>query len=649
MRHTVLLVALAACTPSGSKDTLDTDVDTDTSPPVADDLANPIVPEIALLPWPSDQYLVDDATTRTGRRISLPEDLLPEALTAAMFAADDGFTRVPPIVTAVPGGVDPASLPDPDDWGATTQIGSPVLLLRAGDFRPWPLLAEVDATADDPEQASLLLRPHRPLDADTTWVVLITTALQTVAGAPIPRSEATVALLADDPGDDRAMRSWQPRFELVREALRKVGMSPDDVAQAWTFTTKSEGSVLEPTLAMQDAAAQAPSDAYVLEAPTMVDASRSNGELASCAPDCQLVYGTLTVPDFLDADKRLRRDDAGMPVAQGTRDVPFLITVPRSLTGPRPVVLFGHGFFSAIEESTWGNLFGGLEQWQMAAVTTKFLGFAEEDLLESAAVLGGQLDRLDTIVAQQLQSHVSFTVLHRALTDHLAAELELDLDAGKVKPLDGTNVPYMGISNGGTQGLVLMTTSPVLDRGGLVVAGGGWSHMLQRAAQWSTLGGALSGKYADSRELQLAVSMLQQVFDPVDSLNYIQHLVDDRLPGRAPEAELLLVEAVRDTQVSNLVSRWVAGAAGFPLIQPSVADVWGLDPVSAPRPDGAPGGIGFEIYDEGAGPLPEGNVPPLENKVHDHVRLRSDYREQMGLFLETGKVVRTCDGVCDPE
>ncbi|MCA9570151.1 MAG: hypothetical protein KC656_20040, partial [Myxococcales bacterium] len=223
------------------------------------------------------------------------------------------------------------------------------------------------------------------------------------------------------------------------------------------------------------------------------------------------MYGTLTVPDFLDADKRLRRDDAGMPVAQGTRDVPFLITVPRSLTGPRPVVLFGHGFFSAIEEPTWSNLFQGLQQWEMPAVTTKFLGFAEVDLGTTATVLIDEYDRLDTVIAQQLESHVAFTMVHRMITEHLADTLEVDLGQGAIKPLDASNVPYMGISNGGTQGLVLMATSPVLSRGALVVPGGGWAHMLQRAAQWKTLGAFVSGRYYDARDLQIAMSLMQQV------------------------------------------------------------------------------------------------------------------------------------------
>jgi hypothetical protein len=34
--------------------------------------------------------------------------------------------------------------------------------------------------------------------------------------------------------------------------------------------------------------------------------------------------------------------------------------------------------------------------------------------------------------------------------------------------------------------------------------------------------------------------------------------------------------------------------------------------------------------------------------VHGDVRKPDDYREQMGLFLETGEVVRTCDGPCGP-
>lgn len=631
MRLLPVLLALMACAPTDP----DTSPDTDATVVRADDRPNPLVPEIGLFPWPSDQYLVPDDTTVTGRRLSLPDAHVPDGLAADMFAAEDGFSRVVPILAYLPGGVSPSSLPDPEAWDATLQDDSPVMLVRIDTGERVPLLAENDATEPDPTLATLVLRPHRALAANTRYAVLLRTSLTTVDGVPHQARGDFADLLAGTGRDDRAVQAVAPDVAAAVAAAGAQGIPPEELALAWTFHTRSAEQVTGPALSMQDQAMDAPSDGYTLDAP-IEEADRV------------LIYGTLTTPNFLDATQHFVLDEEGAPIQQGTMQAPFLITIPKTVTQTRPAVLFGHGFFSAIEEPTWGNLFDGLARWQMAAVTTKFFGFAEEDLLGSAAALGGDRIELDTIITQQLQSHVNFTMVHRMLTEHLADTLELGEGEAAFRPLDATNVPYMGISNGGTQGLVLMTTSPVLDRGGLVVAGGGWTHMLQRAAQWSTLGVVFSSRYQDGRNMQLAMSLLQQTFDPVDSLNYIDHLITDRHPGRAPNPDLLLVEAVNDSQVSNLVSRWVAGNAGFPLLTPSVADVWGLDALASPTEEDD-ARVGYEIYDLGVPDNPSGNVAPVENGVHADVRLLDAYREQMGIFLETGRVVRTCEGACDPE
>ncbi|MCB9681004.1 MAG: hypothetical protein H6733_05985 [Alphaproteobacteria bacterium] len=635
MRSTVLLLALAACTAGPTTDDVD---DTDVDAVLADDLPNPIVPDVPLLPWPSDQYLIPDATSATGRRVSVPEALLPSGLTRAMFARDDGFSRVVPIVTWMAGGFDPSTLPDATDWAATTRADATVQLVEVATGTRWPAMVEVDATARGPEDQTLLVRPHRALTPETTFAVIVTDGVHAADGSVHTASDAFVTLRDGLDDDDRALSSWRPAFATLSTLFDELGIEPAHVLQAWTFTTRSEGGVIDPGIALQDAVMDASTADYTLTGP-LTD--------TSCGDACVVYEGTLTVPSFLDADHRFVFGDDGLPTPQGTLDAPFLVTIPKVITDTRPVVLFGHGFFSGIEEPTWGNLFGGLETWQMAAVTTKFYGFAEEDLIDSAAVLGGRLYDLDTIVDQQLQSHANFTMVHRLITERLAAALEVDLGQGPLHPLDGTQVPYMGISNGGTQGLVMMTTSPVLDRGGLVVAGGGWSHMLQRASQWNELGALFSAKFPDHRNLQLAMSLLQQVFDPVDSLNYVDHLIDDRLPGRPAAPDLLLVEAVNDAQVANLVTDWVAGEAGFPLVTPSPRTPWGLDSVTATEADDVR--VGMEIYDLGVPDNPSGNVAPEENDVHDHVRLLDSYRTQMGTFLDSGRVVHPCDGACDPE
>ncbi len=621
----IILLALAACTGT-----------TETPPeiPVATDRPNPLNPEVWLLPWPSDLYLAPDESTATGWRVQIDQALLPDNFVPEMFSGADGFSRVNPIVAWLPGSFDAASLPNRDDWGATLSDDSGIWLVREDTLERVPAMVELDSLADE-QRKTLLIRAHRTLDPDTRYAVIVRDSITAADGSVHTPNEALTALLQRTPEQGPAIEAQRPGFELVHAALQDAGVSTSEVIMAWTFRTRSEGNVIDRAVATQQHAATAPMGEWSVE-------------LIEESEDRWVFSGSVTVPRYLDDTDRIALDDSGAPIVHGTMEAPVFITIPRSVDETRPTMLFGHGFFSSPEESTWGNLFDGLERWRMPAVTTEFFGFSEGTLTDAIPIIGGRFVDLDTIIDKQLQSHCNFTMVHRLISEELADDLEVLGDNGSFKPLSSTEIPYMGISNGGTQGLVMMTTSPVLDRGGLVVAGGGWSHMLQRASQWATLGAAVASQYPDPRVLQLVMAQLQLIFDPVDSLNYTDHLIRDRLPGTPADPDLLLIEAVGDAQVANLVTRWVAGNAGFNLLAPSVAEVWGVDEVAA-GPDGLDDNAGYVIYDLGLPPLPEGNVPPEENGAHNDVRLLDAYREQMGIFLETGRIQQTCDGTCDPE
>lgn len=173
--------------------------------------------------------------------------------------------------------------------------------------------------------------------------------------------------------------------------------------------------------------------------------------------------------------------------------------------------------------------------------------------------------------------------------------------------------------------------------------------MTQRATQWNTMGAALQSRYPDPTELQLAISLLQQVLDPVDSMNYVENLVHDRLPGREQALRVTLHEAVGDCQVSNLTTEWVARTAGIPLLTPTPRAVWGLDTLDGTASESADATAALFMYDEGYPSLPEGNVAPLDdNGAHETIRDLDSYHHHVGAFLESGLIFQACDGPCDP-
>src|SRR5690606_35397172 len=125
----------------------------------------------ALLPFPSDFYLEADASTRTGRRLVIPQEALPEAIPSDVVTGD-GYTMLPAILAKLPGGIDVASLPDPVDTGATTRDDASVFLIEIGSWTKMPVLAELDLNAMDVETQALIIRPHQKLEPNTGYVVI---------------------------------------------------------------------------------------------------------------------------------------------------------------------------------------------------------------------------------------------------------------------------------------------------------------------------------------------------------------------------------------------------------------------------------------------------------------------------------------------
>ncbi len=574
---------------------------------------DPLVPRVPGLPFPSDFFLVDDGD---GPVIAYPPEALPEGLSPQLFQGD-GFSRIPAVLVQFDGGVDPTTLPDPADILATTRPDSPVFVLDE-QGEPHPLLVELDVGGNSPLDTALILRPHGALDAATTYTVVLTDRLRSADGSAMEPALAYTALRDGLLTDNDAVEAWRPKFAPALAAMSAADIDPASTVLAWTFTTRSRDDVVAPLAFMQQVM-----EAVELPPPTILSDGPDDGD--------RRISGTFEAPDFLNEDRQMEVVD-GVPTQFGTRDVPFLVSIPPTVTEPRPVIAFGHGFFSSREEITWGSLDAGLERWAMSGASIDFDGFSEADLASTAAILAGDLNGLPSVIHQQVQNVATFTLLARLIREHLSVD---------VPELDGDALHYMGISNGGTQGLTIMSTSPAFSRGALVVPGGGWTHMIQRAVQFGELGAVISDRYDQPLQLQLAIALLQFVFDPADSLNYVDQLPADR--------EITLHMAVHDSQVANLVTEWVARTANIPLVEPSPVVIPGLETVTAEAPAGAAVTQALLVYAEDVDPPPPGNQPPAQdNGTHDDVRSLESYQQQMGEFLETGRIVQVCNGPCDP-
>jgi pimeloyl-ACP methyl ester carboxylesterase len=599
---------------------------------------NPLVPEVAALPYPADFYLVEDASTATGRRLALPQEVMPRSVDATLFQ-QDGFTVIPAILAYLPGGTDVASLPSPTDHAASIADDSSVLLVREDTWERVGVLAELDQTTDDTSRQAIIIRPLRALEYNTGYVVILRDSLRRLDGTAHEPSEVYAALRdRARTGIDEIDRQ-RDSFGLVRAAIDGAGLDQDEVVLAWSFHTRSEAPVVTPLVSMQIAANEAPIGAYEI---TRNEVDGTNRQ----------IEGTMEVPNFVDPDTAdVVLNAAGEATQVGVRTVPFVLTVPETIDEARPVIIYGHGFLGTRAQTTRGSFNDLCQDYRMSAAGVEF-GFHENVVPIVSRAFGGDWVAMNEVVAEVEQSFVNSTFLARLIRERLADELTHDpMDgSGPHALLDADNVHYMGISNGGTFGYVMAATSPQLERAVMVVGGGGLIHFLTRATQWNSFGPLLNLVIRDPLDQQLAFAMIQQVLDPVDAMNYMRHLVDDRFPGMRPLRASMHM-AVNDSQVNNLVTEWAMRTADIPMVVPSPRDVWDLPTVSAPEPLGAPADVlaAMHVYDEHVTPSPVTNVPPAaDNDTHGTVRELPSYQIQVGRFLTEGIFVHACDGACDP-
>ena len=601
---------------------------------------NPLVPEVAAFPFPSDFYLEKTATTETGYRIKIPQQAVHKSIPAAMFSSADGFSRIPIILTYLTGGIDRTSLPDPDDPGLTVGAASPVYLLKAGTWKRVPILIEIDMMAETDTERALILRPLVLLDEKSQYVVLVRDKLRTLAGKPHTSGAAFAALRDGVATGDKEIERQREDFKQVTAAIQALKLTPEEVVLGWTFRTRSEKQVVNTLVAMQDAANTAPLGDVTITSDTMEKGSVNRQIVAS-----------FLVPNYVGADGKITLDVGGKVKQHGTRAVSFGLTIPTTVDTPRPVVLYGHGFMGGWKQGTGGA-------WNDIAVKYRYntaatnLGFHDGIIAVITAAFSVSMAKMDIVVAEVQQSLANVTYMARLVREKLAKTITAkDAEGKTIHPLDGSKMYYHGISNGGTFGYVVAATSPAPSRASIIVGGGGLTHFLQRAVQWNQFAPFIKILYPVAFDQQLLMALMQTTVDPVDSMNYAPYLVGKRFPGRKP-MDLALHMAVNDSQVHNMVTEWVVRSAGVPMITPSPRKIYGLTTVTAAPPDGAPAGTraALFVYDEQVNPSPKTNVPPrTDNKTHGTVRKLSVYQQHVSTFLETGKLIQVCKGACDPQ
>jgi hypothetical protein len=545
---TMSLVLLAAC--SASTMALDADVTVDASHDVALDVStqdsdplpdgsiaeralgqrapltascDPADPARCLLPWPSNVFARADSASATGLRVAIENTRLSPGDDPSSLNRADGFSRVSPIVTVVPGVVDESSL------GAEA-VGV-VRVVRAspgasmGTVVPVRIRAVQSRASERPETV-IIAYPLEPLEAATDYVVALMDSVRTTDG-PGPVADglarASLGLAAPTTGTEARYAAYHGPSRL---ALTRAGIDLARVVRLWDFTTRSDEDALSDTRAMRTQTLAA------------IDAGRYGVTITSATAPASgdiavIVEGRLTgLPDFLDrAAKKLARSADGSVRVAGVHEAPFRVTIPRG-AGSYRAILFGHGLGGDFTDDAFDRDIAAVGA---AKVSVRFAGLTESDVIETIGGLTRAAAGSEWAAALTQQSLADIAAIQRSLSGRLGDALAAPRVGAIANPaagrsVDTTRAVWAGGSLGGTMGLVYSQLEPSIEGAVLNVPGAAWTGYLVLSSVFALGRGVLLATYRTDTNLQLAVAVAQMNFDAIDGANWASSASARRVP-----------------------------------------------------------------------------------------------------------------------
>lgn len=605
-------------------------------PPIPSD-CDPLVPTACALPFPSNKYLVEGELLFPA--LALPiSGVTGGHIDPEGFRDRDGFSPGMAAIAHLPGAtID--GFPSPDNIGRSLEADCPTILLEADTGERVPHFAELDMSHDDDARRAILIRPAVRLKDATRYIVALR-GVRGQDGAPLPPTRAFEALRD---GGSYDHPSIEPRRALYGELISKLeasGIPRAELQLAWDYTTASRDNTTAWAVAMRDdALAQVGQQGPAYAIDQVVDAPDAGDGVH------RRIEGRMTVPLYLDKPETgavIALGADGLPVQNGTAEYPFTVIIPASVTtqGPGALLQYGHGLLGSRGEVGAGDVRDLANRHNLVVFATDWIGMAEDDALQVADIIAsGDISRFHTTSDRSLQGFVNALLAMRMMAGAFAADPAAQINGASAIKADERY--YFGNSQGGILGGCYMALTTDVQRGVLGVPGQPYNLLLDRSVDFKLFATLLQGALADPIDRQVALGLVQVLWDRAEPSGYSPYVTADPLPGTPPH-EVLLHVAIGDHQVSPLGAHVMARSMGAKNVTPAVRSIWGVEEAPAPYT-----GSAIVEYDFGLPPAPIENVPmDLGDDPHGTLRELPEAQDQLNTFLRTGVVENTCGGPC---
>jgi hypothetical protein len=611
---------------------------------------DPLVPSHCGFPFPSSVYLEDDAKTKTGKRVAFRKNMMPGVagighLNPSTWNDSDGFSAGQAPMTELPGAT-VTGLPTQDTIEASLSKDSPTILLDTSTGELVPHFAELDVSASSSEtDRAFLIRPVVRLKDATRYIVAVRHVVDK-GGKPLAPSPVFQALRDDGKSDELSVASRRALYKDIFAQLEKAGVKKDDLQIAWDYSTASRENNTAAMVHMRDDALAKVGTAGPKYKIMSVD-ENPNPMIR------RRLHVMMTVPLYLDKPGpggKLVLDADGMPKQNGEAEYEVLVHIPNSLvdTGTTGAPLQnGHGLLGDKTEGQNGYLATMSNKHGYVGFAVDFIGMAEEDLMTVTDAISGDIGAFRQCVDRQHQGMINSLLAMRMMRGDFAKDPQVTFNGKSV--IDTSVGYYRGDSQGGIFGTSYMAITTDVTRGLLGEPGMPYNLLLNRSKDFDPFFQALQLVYSNGRDIQIALGLVQMLWDRTEPTGYAPYITENMLPN-TPKHEILIHAAIGDQQVTPLGAHMVARAVHARNLKPVNRSIFGI-----PDTDGPFTGSGFVEFSFGLPESPKTNTPPTgamypdSDDPHDKVRVLDAAYDQSDWFFRHGEVKSFCSGVCDPQ
>ena len=601
---------------------------------------------LCLMPFPDDYYTTKDSSTATGRLVQLTDAAMPqnssgEPIDAGPYNLNDGFSPGQTIVLKVPGLDTPEALAQTNPVGLA-QLGryadedAPIVVLDMTTGERWPIWVEIDSNASTPDRTALLIHPARNFAAGHRYAVVMRN-LRDAAGNKLPAPEGFRYFRDDLPSNASPIDTQRRRFDQVFRALRKSDIKRKNLYLAWDFTVASDENIAQRLLHIRDDSFAQLGDTNLADGVVQggAPAFRVDSVETSPSPDvARRIKGTYTVPCYLTNGCRppaiFTLDGDGNPIQQGNYNANFDCVVPHAAVddpGPAPgrPSLYGHGLLGSASQVASESQTSLAQAHNFVFCATDTIGFSANDIPNTIGILS-DLGRFPELVDRTQQGLLNTLLLGRLminpdglLSNRWFHRNPANLNSAPV--LNDSKLFYNGNSQGGILGGAATAVSPDFTRAALGVPGMNYSVLLNRSIDFDTYKLVLDPAYPDAMTQQLALSLIQMLWDRGEPNGYAHRMTTDPLPN-TPAHQVLMNVAFGDHQVTNwqadVEARTIGAQAHAPVVfdgrWPGVDPLWNIPRISAYPFQGS----AIVYWDSGPvrrqmGQVLGTNPPPIEN------------------------------------